>query len=565
MKTYMTIFYSALSLLFLASGAQGKHSKKNTGNSLPVVFEDASSRVNGFTHNSNGGDAATGVAWLDFNNDCQLDFYVANGIGHKDGLMRNNGDGSFTNVIDDTGIGDANGSSGVVAGDLDNDGWTDLIVVGEPGALVLFVGPSPRSIRVFRNNGNGTFSDVTAGSGVTIPNEAGTALQPVLGDIDNDGLLDLFVTGPGSVNTQQLKPSHLFRNLGNFVFQDVSESAGVNAAVGACAAAFSDYNNDGLPDLYVADCADILGRPQAMRLLKNNGDLTFSTITEQVGLPNPDLANPQLGERGFWMCVALSDYDNDGDFDLFASNLGLLFDGGLIPFFQDQPHGFFERNTDGSFSSVEQQVGIDPLAEHFSWGGSFADFNNDGWEDLIFAGNIPQLPFTQTGNPGYLFVNQGNKTFRNESLSVDLSSKFTTGLAVADYNNDGAVDVLISNGSYPGDPQAAPVLLKNKSKGNNWITLRLVGTESNRNAVGAVARVHLPGRILTKEVRAGSSFLSQNSPWPTFGLNKNRKVSKIEILWPSGMVDEFRNVLGRRLITVIEGKGIQRRNRCWNH
>ena len=540
-------------------------------NAEVVEFEDASDRLIGFTHASNGGDAATGIAWLDYNNDGWLDFYVANGIGHNDGLMRNNRDGTFTNVIQDAGFGDANGSSGVVAGDLNNDGHTDLVVTGEPAALVLFVVPSQRSIRVFKNNGDDTFSDVTAGSGVVIPDEAGAAMQPVLGDIDNDGLLDLFVTGPGSVNTQQPKPSHLFRNLGGFEFDDISQGSGTEGAVGACAAAFSHYDDDGLVDLYVADCADILGRPTAMRLLKNNGDLTFTDITEQVGLPNPDLANPQVGQRGYWMCVALGDYDNDRDFDLFASNLGLLFDGNLIPFFVNQPHGFFEHGTDGKFISVEEQVGIHPTAKNFSWGGSFADFNNDGWEDLIFAGNIPQFPFVQigpdTGNPGYLFVNQGDKTFRRDPLPVDLSNRFSTGLATADYNNDGLVDVIISNGAYAGDPAPTPTLLKNTTsrhpqhrhrRRNQWITIRLVGTDSNRDAVGARVRVHLPGRVLTQEIRAGSSFLSQNSPWLTFGLNRNRHAQKIEVFWPSGAVEEFNHVSGRRTITIVEGLGIRR-------
>ncbi len=539
------------------AGDRGQSNRPRHGNAPPVIFEDGTDQLHGFTHASNGGDAGTGVAWLDYNNDGKLDFYVANGIGHHDGLMRNNGDGSFTNVIATSGMSDGNGSSGVVAGDLNNDGHTDLIVAGEPAALVLFVVPSQRSIRVFRNNGNGSFSDVTAESGVVIPNVAGAAMQPVLGDIDNDGLLDVFVSGPGSVSTQQQLPSHLFRNLGGFKFQDISEDSGVEAAVGACAAAFSHYDQDGLIDLYIADCASIVGSPTALRLLKNNGNLTFTDITQQVDLPNPNPQDPQLGQRGYWMCVALGDYDNDTDMDLFATNLGLLFSGDLIPFFANQPHGFFERNTDGTFISVESQVGIHPLAEHFGWGGSFADFNNDGWEDLIFAGNIPQPPFGQLGNPGYLFINQGNKTFRRDELPVNLGSKFSTGLATADYNNDGFVDVVISNGAYTADPNPTPVLLKNCPNRNSWLTIRLVGTDSNRSAVGARVQLELPGRILTKEVRAGSSFLSQDSPWLTFGLNKSRRVNRMKIIWPSGLVEQFVNIRSRRILTVVEGQGIQ--------
>lgn len=130
-------------------------------------------------------------------------------------------------------------------------------------------------------------------------------------------------------------------------------------------------------------------------------------------------------------------------------------------------------------------------------------------------------------------------------------------VALSDYNNDGSVDVVISNGAYPGDPNPTPVLLKNTPNRNSWLTVLLVGTTSNRSAVGARVRVHLPGRILTKEVRAGSSFLSQNSPWLTFGLNADRKANQVEVLWPSGQVEVFTKIRGRRTITIVEGRGIR--------
>ncbi len=525
--------------------------KPKHGNFLPVTFEETTGDLLGFTHGSNGGESLTGIAWLDYNNDGWLDFYVANGIDHNDGLMRNNHDGTFSNVIVEAGLADGNGSSGVVAADLNNDGHVDLIVTGETSAIIN--APSARSIRVFRNNGDGRFSDVTALSGVAIPSGPGVAFQPVLGDIDKDSYLDLFVTAPGSLPAQRQLANHLFKNNGDFTFTDISAGSGVDYALGACSAAFSHYDNDDLIDLYVSDCGEITLKTNTLRLFQNNGDLTFTELTADVGLDTRTEGAPSPTGRGYWMCTGLGDYDNDADFDLFATNFGQF-----IPGFPNQESGFFERNTNGTFTSVETEVGIGDVAPHWGWGCSFDDFNNDGWVDLIFAGNLPGVnQIGEFGNPGYLFVNEGNKTFRNEGLPVDLSHKYSSGVATADYNNDGFVDIVVSNGSYADDPNPTPTLLKNKRNHNHWITIRLVGTTSNRSAVGARVQVELPGRLLTKEVRAGSSFLSQNSPWLTFGLNKNRRAHKIKVTWPSGEVEEFKHVRGRRTVTIVEGRGIQ--------
>ena len=556
-----------LLLVVLGSGCTSTSSVDETA--PPVTFEDATSAVSGFTYTAPEvpGDQFCGVAWFDYDNDGWLDFYVTNGKGSDDGLMRNNGDGTFTNVMDAAGIGDQNGSSGVVAADLDNDGDEDLVVLGDSAALVGLGRegtPSEKAIRVFANDGDGTFSDVTDESNVVIPNEAGTVMQPALGDIDNDGLLDLFVIAPSSMplTGESLKRNHLFLNQGGLTFTDISADSGVDYGGGACVTSFSHFDDDGWIDLYTGDCnagVPFEGgeplfhiRPAPYRVFANNGDRTFTEL--EVGLPHPLPPTEQPfppTDRGFWMSSTLGDYDNDGDFEIFATNMGDVGE----PLYLGQTHGFFERTDGGEFGdflSVEDEVGIAATAPEFGWGASFADFNNDRWEDLVFGGNFPIIGALD--NPGYLFVNQHDKTFRHEALPVDLTGKYTAGLAVADYNNDGFVDVLIANAAYEEDASPTPTLLKNAGNDNNWITVRLIGTDSNRSAVGAIVRVASSGIQMTKEVRAGSSFLSQDSLWLTFGLGQQQNETiDVGVKWPSGLNETFEDVATQTIAVLTEG------------
>lgn len=538
-----------------------------------VAFEDRTDAAAGFVHRAGGGDSVSGVAFLDYNGDGWLDLYVANGVGHDDGLLRNDGPGddgrvSFTNVAAEAGLGDGNGSSGVAAADLDNDGDTDLIVLGD--AAFLFGTPSVRSIRLYANDGAGRFTDVTADSGLEIPQRPGAALQAVLGDVDGDGFLDVFVVAPASLtDLESPRPgNHLFRNLGGLRFDDVSAGSGVDYAGAACAAAFSHYNRDGLIDLFVADCnvadppGDIPGIPTfratPLRLYRNRGDGTFVRL--DVGLPDPPAEQPlPPTDRGFWMCVGLGDIDNDRDLDLFSTNVGTFFES---PAFEGIPqaHTLQERIPGGRFRAIEAEAGIADAARHFSWGCSFADFNNDGLDDLAFAGNLPQLG--EVGNPGYVFVNQGGRRFRSADLPVDLGTEYSSGVATGDWDNDGRVDLVISNAGFNvgalGTGEARPTLLRNLGDGGNHsITIRLVGSPpSNRDAVGAEVRLVSGGLRMVKEVRAGSSFLSQDSPWLTFGLGQRRWARAIRVQWPSGRVERYHSVRGGRTITIVEGQGI---------
>ena len=613
-----------------ATHAAPGHTKSNAAsahesstNVPKVAFEDASVALLGFTHtNHNGphGDNISGLAWLDCDNDGDLDLYVGNGVGADDGLLRNNGDGSFTNITGKGAgdIGDKNGTAGVATADLDNDGNVDVVVSGDSAFLLGL--PAKKRMRVYKNNGNCKFSDVTDAVFDNISTAAGATGQVSLGDINNDGLLDIFMVAPASLTNMVRSPNHLYLNKGKFKFEDVTKKSGdADYIGGACVSAFTHYDDDDYIDLFVGDCNlkedrfahqdwVMMGiwsppgdsapvdqttanedwrtwkRPASkklaanydtikmipafastpMRLLLNNGDSTFSRISANLPDPLPLAEQPfPPTERGYWMSLSLGDYDNDGDFDLFSTNVGEVF--GMVNGLP-QPHYFGERLANGNFTSVEHKAGIADIGTKFGWGSAFADFNQDGWEDLIFAGNLPELG-GQWGNPGYLFTNNGDKTFRNDLLPINMALRFTSGLATADYDNDGQVDVVINNGALarglslpgivyipPGDDH--PTLLRNVSKsGHNWLTVKLVGTTSNRSAIGAQIKVRFKGTTMTREVRAGQGFLSTNSPWQNFGLgDSDKKTQNILVRWPSGLVETF-DVPTRKISTIKEGKG----------
>ncbi|MFQ5738335.1 MAG: CRTAC1 family protein [Acidobacteriota bacterium] len=510
-----------------------------------VVWTDVSTTLQGFTHQSASTEGFSGLAWFDYNEDGFLDLFLSNGAGHRNGLMRNNGDGTFTNVSFQAGLVDLFGGSGVAAADIDNDGHVDLFVNRDGNIMVAI---PPRS-RLYHNNGDGTFSNITAASGIVIPSQFGQAMVVAFGDVDNDGFVDLFIGAPGNLPVQNQPGNLLFHNNGDLTFTDISAGSGLDQPMATCAAAFTDYNDDGLQDLMLANCNDTTPAPTPFSLMINEGDLTFTDIASQVGLDTTTETDPSPTGRGFWMCVGLSDYDNDQDFDLFATNTGNRYGTG-------QEVGFFEHNADGTFTSVETEVGIGDEAQEFGWGCSFADFDNDGFDDLMFGGNLPQrgLIGPGVGNPGYLYMNNQDKTFTRQLLPVDLSDHYTTGIATADFDNNGTVDIAVSNGAWEGEPQAKAVLLSNGGNGNRWLTVKLIGDgiASNRDAIGARVTVIVQGRMMIKEVRAGSSFISQDSPWLHFGLGSRRMADWVIVRWPSGKRTVLRRVPGNRILTLSE-------------
>lgn len=482
-----------------------------------------------------------GAAWLDYNNDGLLDLFITNGAGHPNALFRNNGDGTFTDVAEQAGVANGLGNSAVVAVDIDNDGCVDLFLVGE-GAVA---GVSQTPNKLYINNCDGTFTDITAQSGIdSLPSGAMAAF----GDINNDGFVDLFITGPGNIQFAVPQANRLFLNNGNRTFTDISHSSGIDSTLGACAVGFSDFNHDGLPDIFVANCngfsAPLQPAPTPFQLFRNNGDLTFTDVAPQAG----------LAELGFWMSVTLGDYDRNGNIDLFAANVG-NFPTTLF----GAPHALFRNNGNGTYTDVANQAGV--ANWEFGWGAVFADFTNDGHEDLFFVGSLPIFPFSVIGpgqaSPGRLLKNNGDGTFTNVE-SFGLENQYTTGTAIGDFDNDGFPDVVVVKTKFDlnglqGDGH--PVLLKNVGNSNSWITVRLVGTKSNRSAIGAKVTLEAGGVRQLKEVYAGSGFHSTNSPWLTFGLAKFPR-AKIEVTWPSGLREFFPGVPARRTVTLVEGSGI---------
>jgi hypothetical protein len=495
----------------------------------PILLEDVSHRLDFARQLGSDADGLAGAAWFDFDNDGFLDLFIPNAAGHANALFRNNQDGTFTDVAFPAGVANGTGNSGAVAGDFNNDGWADL--------LVTYAGSEPDQAhtRLYQNRGDGGFSDITESAGLSGER---SSFSPVLADIDNDGFLDVFLTSlgtaPGLPSSQQFR-NKLYRNNGDLTFTDVSDSSGANEDFGACAATFTDVNLDGFPDLLVANCNDVNERPTPIEFLLNNRDLTFSDIRNEAG----------TATLWFWQGLAVGDYDNDGDQDFVATSFGAQIG-----------HALYENQGNGTYQNRSSHALI--AGSEIGFGVSFADFDNDGFLDLFIAGSLPIAGFDVIGpgrgNPGRLFMNNRDKTFRNPA-TFGLESKFTSGVAVADFDRNGFPDVVVVTSKFLRagfDPDGRPVLLRNTGGQNHWLTLRTVGTTSNRDGIGARLTVIAGELHQTREVRAGSSLASMDSPWPTFGLGVATVVDRVRIEWPSGAVQELTNLTVDQMLTVTE-------------
>ena len=493
-----------------------------------------------------------GVCVSDYDRDGWQDIYFVNGrdrydrgITVKNALYRNNGDGTFTDVTDKAGVPGTGYGLGCVWGDYDNDGFPDLFVT-QYGSNVLY-----------HNNGDGTFTDVTAKAGV-----AGTESGPIHSgatfvDYDHDGRLDLYVGSyvafgpksrrycniggvlsscppsayPGSANA-------LYHNNGDGTFSNVSAAAnilqpeGKNLSVGA-----ADYQNNGWPDIFVAND----GLPAYLYQNLHNGK--FQETGEAAGM-----AFTTRGQTMAAMCISLGDYDNDGWLDLYISD------------FQKSSDHLWHNSGKGYFDEVSDQAGITvPTRDVLSFGGGFIDYDNDGWLDLFIAnGHVyPEIeqvsPETHYKQHNSLFHNEANGKFTDVSALAGLGAlppRAGRGVAFADFDNDGYVDVIVANN---GDP---PTLLHNASNhGNHFVNFKLLGTKSNRDALGARIRV-TSGKInQIREIAGGGSYLSQSDLRANFGLGEIAVASTVEVTWPSGVHQVFRDVKADRFYLIEEGRG----------
>ena len=498
-----------------------------------ISFADVTSLLGEFQRRGTGSWA--GVAWFDYDNDGNEDLFMAHNASRQNRLFENNGDATFTEVTESVGLADTGPSNGVVAGDIDNDGFMDLMVAGAGDDHTR----QPNILKLYRNvgdneTGDRMFVDITEQSGLTGPLSHSTV---AMADINVDGYLDVFVAA--RVNGHM---SQLYLNNGDLTFFDITDQSGVKANLGVCANAFSDYDLDGDPDLFVAPCDEVNFIPSPVQLFRNDGSGKFTDVTVESG----------LDVRGFWMGLSFADADNDGDQDFFATNYGG----------PSRPHAFFQNNGDGTFSEIGRQLGV--AAWEFGWGASLTDFDNDGLADLAFTGTYAIRGFDRIdshGNPGRFFYNtstdDASLAFSEASHDVfgfDLSSMHTSGMAHADFNEDGFLDLMLL--TQPRDISLQPQsLFLNSGNDNHWVGVELEGTTSNRDAVGARVHVEANGLSQVREVQAGTSFASMDSQSLRFGLGERSRIDVIRVHWPSGLEEWFYPSEVDTVMQLMEGQG----------
>jgi hypothetical protein len=507
-----------------------------------------------------------GAAFYDFDNDGWLDIFLVNGTTFEGKyppgqapvcrLYKNNRDGTFTDITLKSGVARTGWGQGCCVGDYDNDGWDDLFVTywGE--------------CALFHNNGNGTFTDVARKAGVTtvVPGRRRWNTGCAFVDYDRDGRLDLFVanyidfdpktaprpeSGPclykglmvacGPPGLQGGK-NILFHNNGDGTFRDVSEQSGIlkTQSTYGLGVLVCDFDNDGWPDIYVADDSS------SSALYKNNHDGTFTDIGIEAGVAYSADGKSQAG-----MGVDAADYDGDGLFDIIKTN----FAGDTSTLY---------RNT-GSLTFDDQtfRAGLGKNTRFLGWGAGFIDYDNDSWPDIFISnGHVyPEVRETSLES-GYrerkvVYHNLGNRKF--EDVSRDLGPGIVEqvagrGCAFGDFDNDGDIDVLVNC------TNDVPQLLRCDSKlSNHWIKIKLVGVKSNRSAIGARVYCRTEGRSQMQEVRSGGSYISQSDLRLHFGLGTARQCA-LEVRWPTGQVEKYKDVAADKIIRIVEGKGIAARS-----
>jgi hypothetical protein len=560
---WLSLLYG-LVFLFIACGRDDPGSGAYSSATSPVTFTDIipSSGIDFVHANGKSGryyfieTVASGGGFIDYDGDGDLDVYLLNGCAipgfqpdHRlsSKLYRNNGNRTFTDVTDQAGVGnEGRYGMGLAVGDYDNDGDDDLFVTNF-GENVLY-----------RNNGDGTFTDFTAQSRLK------TAINPLFStsatffDYDRDGDLDLYVCAYVDFTFENNRrcvrdglqsycdpdaysgmPDMLYRNNGDGTFTDVSEEAGVaNPAGKGLGVVCGDYDGDGWPDIFVAN-----DRVPNF-LYRNNRDGTFTDVALLAGVA--------FGEDGVaraGMGADFGDYDHNGALDIYVTN------------FSHEPNSLFRNNGNGTFTETTFGAGLgNPTLLYLAFGTAFFDYDNDGWPDLFAANghvidNIEQFEQSVTYEENnQLFRNTGQGRFIEVSASAGAPfsvRRVHRGAAFGDVDNDGDVDILVT--SVNDRPQ---LLINNGEKAGNSLLIGTVGVQSARNGVGARITVFSGTLEQTREVKSGYSFMSSNDFRVHFGLRDYTKADSIRVVWPGGSEDRLYDIQADQWITIKEREGV---------
>lgn len=495
-----------------------------------------------------------GALIFDYDRDGWPDIFFVNGGSFVDtraaaaarhGLYRNNGNGTFTDKSANSGIGVAGYAMGVCSADYDNDGWTDLYITGVT------------TNKLYRNSGSGSFVDVTAKAGAGGSGRWSSSCA--FADIDNDGDLDLFVTNyvdftvnnnkycaaGGDIrtychpNVYNSLPDILYRNNGDGTFTDVTKEAGVYRTDGnGLGVVFGDYDNDGWADIYVANDS------VPNFLFHNKGKGVFEEVGFRAGVALGGEGRPLAG-----MGTDMGDVDGDGLLDIVVTNL------------DRETHSLYRNLGKGLFNNVTFESGVGQATLPFvGFGAAFADYDNDSDLDLtVVNGDIIDNVSQIRDNTSYeqrnlLLENNGAGKFQDVGPRAGPGfalKKVSRGLAVGDLDNDGDVDFVIGNNG-----QTADVLRNDGGNSSNALLIRLVGSKSNRDGIGARLKLTVGGRVLTRYVKAGSSYQAQHDLRIHFGLGSARMAEKLEILWPSGDTTTLDQIEAGQILAVTEGRGI---------
>ncbi len=471
-----------------------------------------------------------GGGFIDYNGDGLMDIYLIcysqtpqsdPNVKLKDALYRNNGDGTFTDVTARAGISNSMLGMGLSVGDYNNDGWPDMYITGYGAS------------KLYQNTGRGTFTDVTDRANVG-NGQWGTSAA-FLFDPDGKVACDFFEGRPYCYLSRfKGSASRLYHNNRDGTFTDVSEKSGIAQHIGKGLGVIAfDYDNDGKMDIFEAND----GVPNF--LFHNNGDGTFSEVAMEA-----DCALDPNGSARGGMGVDAEDLDGDGYQDIFVTN------------FSQQTNAFWHNNGDGTFNETTNELGLGRISYIMSgFGTRFFDYNNDGLVDLFVLNGHPFEPINKVvaestyAEPPFLFENTG-KGFRDVAAlrGTPLKKPYLgRGLAVGDTDNDGDPDLLLLNAGEP------PVLLRNDGGNkNHWLGIKLVGTKSNRDAIGAKATINAGGRQRAKDLLGGTSYCSASDQRLLFGLGNNAKVDVLTVHWPSRQVTTLKEVPIDRYITIRE-------------